>query len=137
MVAARAEVPYMYRVAAAEGAHAPRASAVHDVCGEDAIRDECGDEYVPMILDPVMMVHLESMGLAPQVCTEKVALVEVYELPADFGPLEIEQDPSISSQGIGGTGGVVWEASLASIHFLVDWQREQQVQFDTILELGR
>lgn len=59
------------------------------------------------------------MNLAPRATTVRVACLESVALPPPLPALIIEQDRSVSTTGQGGTGGVLWPASVASGHFLV------------------
>ena len=57
--------------------------------------------------------------MVPQKLTKKAFNGTMIEVAPPVGALLIEQDTAVSQSGGGGTGGIIWNASLASAAFLV------------------
>eukprot|EP00616_Rhizochromulina_sp_CCMP1243_P001076 CAMPEP_0119000984 /NCGR_PEP_ID=MMETSP1173-20130426/64352_1 /TAXON_ID=1034831 /ORGANISM="Rhizochromulina marina cf, Strain CCMP1243" /LENGTH=305 /DNA_ID=CAMNT_0006952487 /DNA_START=63 /DNA_END=983 /DNA_ORIENTATION=+ len=69
--------------------------------------------------DLQLQVLLECLGKAPRSCTLPLELLDSYTFPEPIGTVAIAQDLAVCQTGAGGTGGVVWPASVACAHVLL------------------
>ena len=93
--------------------------------------------------DMAVQILMENMNLAPRAATARAVALETVALP--WGTtLRIEQDTLVSRVGVGGTGGVIWNAAHACIAYLAfrlpalldEMENKRGQQLQVVLELG-